>query len=235
MKELLLRVAQQNQPGLTVLRISYPDKNLDGRILISDGRYVTAAGISLSEEGGYPALRKLLTVGEGNLALLKATGDENFDFDQSLNIELSRIIRVHPDLPHQASDLFDERALLDRVFGADTESSQARATAPRPVEGLFVEGPPPASSVENSWDLMQPLLDEESYPPGTVRLTPENKQALSHRGSSSQITTTRARAIKPLASSDPPKMRFDMRHFLLIGAVIVLAIVIWLVILGPVR
>lgn len=231
-RELLKRIAARNSRGRTFLRFSNSSEALEGAILISDCRFVTAAGIFSGDDSGYSALRKLLALKDSHFAVLAASDHENTGLDASMSIDLDRLIKAHPDLPSEASELFNERALLDRVFESTTSS--AEEIRPRESQEIYVEGPPPARSSEHGWDLMQPLLDDESFPPGAVKLTGDDVRALSSqkRPSSGQyITTTRARALQPLEQEAPPeKFALKKIHIIAIVALIVIVILAMLLI-----
>lgn len=98
-----------------VLRLSSPNKNIQGKVLISNGSHIVGAQANFCDDA-YEALRGLLSLEQGNFAFLDLS-DESIDFDQSLFISIEVVLRALPALPESASSLFDQGSLLDRVFG----------------------------------------------------------------------------------------------------------------------
>ncbi|HEY9788574.1 MAG TPA: hypothetical protein V6D17_24510 [Candidatus Obscuribacterales bacterium] len=201
MKDLLARIATEPTPGIKILRITRVQDDFSGKVLISQSKYVTAASISHSGESGYSALKKLLAVSEGSFAVLRTTQHDTVDLEPMFNIELDTIVNSWPELPESASPVFDERALLDKVFGPGPvqESGSVRPRMENGETSVMNVGKSPAAPLgsEQSWALMQPLIDDQSYPPGTIKLTAENQEALRTTTPYAQrITTTTARALK---------------------------------------
>ncbi|MBX9951341.1 MAG: hypothetical protein K2Y39_19385 [Candidatus Obscuribacterales bacterium] len=173
MKDVLVRIKTVPVPGLKILRINRQRDGLNGKIAIDGGRYVTAASVVDSVETGYTALRLLLSVDEGNFALLNAKHGDSIELQPNLHIEIDQLIQTMPHLPDNPSRLFDERALLDKVFGQDFTLSELPAL---PEEKQDEQIPPPmvVSGTHKipdkaAWALMQPLIDNESFPPGMVK------------------------------------------------------------------
>lgn len=107
-----------NQP-YGILRISSPGSNVSGRLVIADSSFIVGALVSDGSETGYEAARRLLMANDGNFAYLDTGGKRPQDFDQALYISLARVQELWPNLPAEAAELFDEKSLLDKVFGGD--------------------------------------------------------------------------------------------------------------------
>src|SRR6266446_1110540 len=75
MQEVLGDVMALPGSRLGVLRISDPGDNLNGKLVLYQRRYVIGATISDSPDAGYSAVRKLLSVRQGNFAYLDATDE----------------------------------------------------------------------------------------------------------------------------------------------------------------
>ncbi len=172
MKDVLLRVKNVPVPGLKILRINRQRDGLHGKIAFDGGKYVTAAFVIDSVETGYTALRLLLSIDEGNFALLNAKHGDSIELQPNLHIEIDQLIQTMPYLPDNPSKLFDERALLDKVFGQDFTLGELPALQDEEEEQPI---PPPmvVSGTHKipdkaAWALMQPLIDNESFPPGIV-------------------------------------------------------------------
>lgn len=170
MKDILLRIKSEPTPGMKILRINRQRDGLVGKIAFDGGKYVTAASVVDSIETGYTALRLLLSVSDGNFALLNAKPGDSIELQPNLHIEIDQLLKSMPHLPDSPNKLFDERALLDRVFGQDFTLSELPALPDEDNEPL---APPLAVSGSNqipdkaAWALMQPLIDD-SFPPGIV-------------------------------------------------------------------
>ncbi len=172
MKDVLMRVQSEPTPGMKILRINRQRDGLNGKIAIDGGRYVTAASVVDSVETGYPALRLLLSVSDGNFALLNAKPGDSIELQPNLHIEIDMLLKTMPHLPDNPTKLFDERALLDKVFGQDftlgdlpvqiDDDEDEPSQAPLAISG--------SNKIPDkaAWALMQPLIDNESFPPGIV-------------------------------------------------------------------
>ena len=116
LKQVLKRIADNRIPGTLLLRVTVSEES-SGRMVISEGRYITAAALAPTNEVGYQALRKLVQVNAGSFALLAVGKHDNMDIQANLYIELDKVIPLLPNLPPDESGLFEEKALLDKVFG----------------------------------------------------------------------------------------------------------------------
>ncbi len=172
MKDVLLRVKTEPTPGMKILRINRQRDGLAGKIAIDGGKYVTAASVVDSVETGYTALRLLLSVNEGNFTLLNAKAGDSIELQPNLHIEIDMLLKTMPHLPDNPSKLFDERALLDKVFGQDFTLGDLPVHIDDDEE-VPIQPPLTVSQTNKipdkaAWALMQPLIDNESFPPGIV-------------------------------------------------------------------
>lgn len=172
MKDVLLRVKSEPTPGMKILRINRQRDGLHGKIAIDGGKYVTAASVVDSVETGYAALRLLLSVSDGNFTLLNAKAGDSIELQPNLHIEIDMLLKTMPHLPDNPSRLFDERALLDKVFGQDFTLSDLPVHIDDDEE-VHIQSPLTISQSNKipdkaAWALMQPLIDNESFPPGIV-------------------------------------------------------------------
>ena len=119
MKDVLNSVLKEEGLAWSMLRISSANSPTQGKILISDCKYVVAAFCSGSAHDAdpYEALRTTLAMTEGTYAFLALSDLEAANFDQSLYIAVDRLMDSITKLPTQSSELFDEKGLLDRIFG----------------------------------------------------------------------------------------------------------------------
>jgi hypothetical protein len=91
---------------------------------------------------------------------LDTAGSAPSDMDQSLHISIDRLLQALPALPPTAAELFDEKALLDEVFGAAPAATPGKRQTSEilPVKQPQPEKPPPAVA----WNIFKPLLGEEA-------------------------------------------------------------------------
>ncbi|MBX9724949.1 MAG: hypothetical protein K2X81_26325 [Candidatus Obscuribacterales bacterium] len=167
MKDVLKAVADVPNVPFGALRISCPSKNIQGKVLIADAKHVVAASCS-DDKDAYEALRTLLEVKDGNFAFLDLSAEDIADFDQSLFINIDRLIQAMPALPLSSSELFDENTLLDKVFGNDDAE---RSASPSQAKSNFQFPLPPGvrarkssnPKISNSapitqWNVLEPLF-----------------------------------------------------------------------------
>ncbi len=226
MKDVLLRVKSEPTPGMKILRINRQRDGLNGKIAIDAGKYVTAASVVDSVETGYTALRLLLSVSEGNFALLSAKAGDSIELQPNLHIEIDMLLKTMPHLPDNPAKLFDERALLDKVFGQDFTLGdlpvQIDDDEEEPIQ------PPLTISQSNkipdkaAWALMQPLIDNESFPPGIVS-GQDVENVVASRNPRKTITGSPALRQSEYLSKDKPEA-ISINMPMLAAAVIILVV-----------
>lgn len=129
----------ENQP-YGILRISSPGSNVSGRLAIADSQFVVGAMLSDGTITGYDAIRRLLLAVDGNFAYLDSGTIKPQDFEQGLYISLQKLADLWPNLPANQAELFDEKALLDKVFGSsgkmppDPSSGHVLAIRPEDIK-----------------------------------------------------------------------------------------------------
>lgn len=143
MKDVLQAIHELPNVQLGLLRISCSSKSIQGKILFTRARHILGASCTeglLSDEP-YDALKELLEVKEGNFAFMDISGEVLSDIDQSLFIDISRVIDCLPELPAHSSELFDQSGLLDRVFGQTCDAMpQQQQPAPVASEAVAAAG-----------------------------------------------------------------------------------------------
>lgn len=227
MKDVLLRIKALPAPGLKILRINRQRDGLNGKIAIDGGKYVTAASVIDSFETGYSALRLLLSIDEGNFALLNAKPGDSIELQPNLHIEIDQLVKTMPHLPDSPAKLFDERALLDKVFGQDFTLGELPALQDEDEEEPI---PPPMvlSGTHKipdkaAWALMQPLIDNESYPPGVVSAE-DVQNAVQSRNPRKTLTGSPAlRQSEYLSKDKPEEANFQMP--IIAAAILVLVVI----------
>lgn len=128
MKEVIETLVDlKNFPHL-VLRVSASDNDLEGRIAFSHGGYILGGRINNSDESGYPAIHKLLSIKSGNYAILDPGRQQIGDINQTLWILSERVKERLPDLPTSPAGLFDadpEHALAREQASGGPDGSSA--------------------------------------------------------------------------------------------------------------
>jgi len=163
LKNVLLKILEKRPSGNLLLRVATTARDCDGKICIVDGRFITAAIIANTRENGYPAVRRLLSIEEGNFACLRPSPDDSLSIPYSLNIELEKVIPLVPNLPESPNGLHDEKSLLDKVFG----SNAFDPIEPKPE---IVETRP--QNPNASWQLLQPLVAPNAVVDPVVPIAP---------------------------------------------------------------
>lgn len=152
MKDVLNSVLKEQDLPWSMLRISSAGSPIQGKILISNCQYVVAAFCTGSphDVDPYEALRTTLAMSEGTFAFLALTEKEAANFDHSLYIAVDRLMESITELPTQSTDLFDEKGLLDRIFGNRANQLLAEDNED-PKQGnaeIDFSAPPTESTVE---------------------------------------------------------------------------------------
>jgi len=163
LKNVLLKILEKRPSGNLLLRIATTARDCDGKICIVDGRFITAAIIANTKENGYAAVRKLLSIEQGNFACLRPSPDDSLSIPYSLNIELEKVIPLVPNLPESPNGLHDEKSLLDKVFG----SNAFDPIEPKPE---ILESKP--QNPNASWQLLQPLVAPNAVVEPLVPIAP---------------------------------------------------------------
>lgn len=164
MKEVLQAVHDRTGIQSGILRVSSLQSNLGGKIAVARARLLVDASIAETNESGYPAMLKLLSIKEGSFAYLDAGAAE---YKGSLNVAIESLLSVWPRFPDSPSDVFDERSLLDEVFGAKNRTLPESAPQAMPQE-------PPQQDVQPapSLGLFKPISGEPA------RLAPDRSLLL---------------------------------------------------------
>jgi hypothetical protein len=160
-----MAILESDNKRYSVLRIASATTGTSGRLTISESQFIVGAALSDGSEQGYEAVRRLLSLADGNFALLDLGSQAPPDFDQALCLSIARILQRFPNLPAGPAELFDEKQLLDRVFGADTMSLQPAElgnVGPQQEAVAFYTpsgAMPPPPPLKSAWNFMQPLLN----------------------------------------------------------------------------
>jgi hypothetical protein len=116
MREVIQTVLELKTLANPVLRITDEDSDLQGRIAFSQGGYIIGGRVNNTEELGYDAVRRLLSIKNGNYAVLDPGRNQFSDINQTLWLLGTRVIDMLPNLPVSPEALLD--ANPDRVAAA---------------------------------------------------------------------------------------------------------------------
>lgn len=159
LRNVLLKIQEKRPSGNLLLRVATTARDCDGKICIVDGRFITAAIISGTRENGYTAVRRLLSIEQGNFACLRPSPDDSLSIPYSLNIELEKVIPLVPNLPESPNGLHDEKSLLDKVFGSNAFDPIEQKPQIQPeVQSNGDTARTAAQNPNASWQLLQPLV-----------------------------------------------------------------------------
>ncbi len=123
MRDLIQTVLELKNVANPVLRITDEESELQGRIAFSQGGYIIGGRVNNTDELGYDAVRRLLSIRNGNFAVLDPGRNQFNDVNQTLWLLASRVIDALPNLPESPDSLIEAGS---EKFGA---SARPAATA----------------------------------------------------------------------------------------------------------
>lgn len=128
MSEVIQTVIDLKNLANPILRISSSDSDLQGRVSFSSG-HILGGRINNSDETGYPAIRKLLSITDGNYAILDPGRQHITDVNQTLWIEANKVVQMLPNLPQTPEVLMDINAeynaeLKPRIANMDLKAGK---------------------------------------------------------------------------------------------------------------
>lgn len=109
MGEVLKTCTEIKSVKTPILRVNNGDSDLQGQIAFSQGGYIIGGKISQTGETGYEAIRKLLTIVEGNYAILDPLRKHITDVNQSLWLKVDKVVPLLPNLPENPDGLLDKQ------------------------------------------------------------------------------------------------------------------------------
>ncbi len=138
MDEVLQTVAELKSVQTPILRINEEGTELQGRIAFSQGGYIIGAKVNITNEVGYPALRKLLLVKAGNYAILDPLRRSIAELNQSLWIKAEKLVDLLPNLPDTPDGLMDAHP-IEREVGSVARPKTGQIDLTVPLEKEFNE------------------------------------------------------------------------------------------------
>lgn len=125
-----------------ILRINDKSSDLQGRILFSQGGFILGGKVNVTGETGYEAVRKLLTIAQGNYAILDPLRKPTAELNQALWLATDKLIAALPNLPQTEDTLLDKRpdrindsAIRPKTGQIDLAPVMAAAGAPKDEGG----------------------------------------------------------------------------------------------------
>jgi hypothetical protein len=106
MGEVLQTVIDLKNLTNPILRLTSNVGELQGRVSFSKG-HILGGRINNTDEVGYPAIRKLFSITNGNYAILDPGRAHQNEVNQSLWIEAEKLIALLPNLPAAPDGLMD--------------------------------------------------------------------------------------------------------------------------------
>lgn len=109
MDDVLRTCAEIKSVKTPILRINDNNSDLQGRIAFSQGGYIIGGKINNpTAEVGYPAIRRLLMISDGNYAILDPLRKHITEVNQSLWIKVDKVVPLLPNLPEDPEGLVDK-------------------------------------------------------------------------------------------------------------------------------
>lgn len=107
--EVLRTCAEIKSVKTPILRINDNGSELQGQIAFSQGGYIIGGKVNQTGEVGYSAIRRLLTIADGNYAILDPLRKHITDVNQSLWIKVDKLVPLLPNLPENPEGLLDKQ------------------------------------------------------------------------------------------------------------------------------
>ena len=122
MYDLLETIIHLKTVPHALLRISATDNSLKGRVGFGPGGYILGGYLDDTNEIGYSAIKKLLTIKSGNYAVLDTGLEHSSEVNQTLWIKGEKILEVWPNLPDSPDKLLDVNGDLSNIVQDDTQT-----------------------------------------------------------------------------------------------------------------
>jgi hypothetical protein len=150
MREVIQTVLELKTLANPVLRITDEDSELQGRIAFSQGGYIIGGRVNNTDEIGYDAVRRLMSIKNGNYAVLDPGRNQFTDINQTLWLMASRVIDSLPNLPASPDSLVD--ANPDRLAAVSGRSAGNTQAAPVPITSVKSKA---RTFNKSSWYMLQ--------------------------------------------------------------------------------
>ncbi len=125
MRQVIDSLLQQSNTQPSLLRITSPGQNLNGRLAVAPGGYIVSARDDSGEEG-YQVIRKLLAVTDGSFALMAARQEELQQMVQNAYVELGSVLENMEGHSVSCQVHFEhDKAIADRPSGGKDAAPHA--------------------------------------------------------------------------------------------------------------
>jgi len=115
MGEVLETVLQLKSINNAILRLSSSDNVVSGRVAFSQNGYILGGRLDESGETGYPAIRKLFSIKDGNYAVLDVGRTHVPEVNQTLWIKAEYLLPVLSNLPESPDGIIEgNREILEK-------------------------------------------------------------------------------------------------------------------------
>jgi hypothetical protein len=122
MNDLLETIIHLRTIPNALLRIASAEEKIKGRIGFGAGGYILGGCLDDSDEVGYSAIKKLLSIKSGNYAVLDTGREPSGEVNQGLWIKGEKILEIWPKLPDAPDSLLDINGTLMNVMQAPLPS-----------------------------------------------------------------------------------------------------------------
>jgi serine/threonine-protein kinase len=194
LNNVLEQINELGYPGDSILKLQSVNPPFTGVIVIRDGRQVIGARLQgYKQKVGYEALRRLVSMADGEFKYFTIQNDEYSMPDTLFRLNLNYILALYPNLPESPSDLEDENAIHELVFAveSDTRTDWSQAT---PVDNLLNK----IEQKDTNWRPMS-ANTPESTPTADFVSRDELLDALAREAASRGNTTAQLSAFQRLS------------------------------------
>jgi len=123
LNNVLEQINELGYPGDSILKLQSRNPAYLGIMIIRDGRQVIGARIQSDKtQVGYQALRKLITMADGEYQYFTIQRDDYSLPDSSFRLNLRYILSLYPNLPESPTELEDQNAIRDLVTAVESNT-----------------------------------------------------------------------------------------------------------------
>ena len=131
MDEVLQTVIDLKSVANPILRVNCLDERIQGKIAFGQGGFILGGKIEETGEVGFPAIRRLLLVQNGNYAILDPGRQQFPDINQTLWIEAARLIQLMPNLPETMEVLLGGKSAAAKPIPVEVPAAVTTKKAPQ--------------------------------------------------------------------------------------------------------
>lgn len=124
MEDVIASAVEIKNCQTPILRITANGSDLQGRVLFSQGGFILGGKVNVSSETGWEAVRMLLSVKDGNYAVLDPGRKTTHEINQSLWIACEKLVPLLHNLPLTPESLVDHKPDLIHESAARPKTGQ---------------------------------------------------------------------------------------------------------------